>query len=29
MPIIINESRTSATTQTQPKIRFQPKRNAT
>src|SRR6202163_639152 len=29
MPIIISESRTSATTQTQPKIRFQPKRNAT
>src|ERR1700733_877135 len=28
MPIIIRESRTSATTHTQPKIRFQPKRNA-
>src|SRR6202163_4139679 len=29
MPIIIRESRTSATTQTHPKIKFQPKRNAT
>src|ERR1700682_4383325 len=28
MPIIISESRTSATTQTQPKIRFHPKRKA-